>query len=63
MSGSKIKYAYIHKEELKKIMQTLGGDEKLTDKEFNDMFETVDVDGSGTVDFDEFVAMMKAKPV
>jgi len=41
---------------LKEILREL--DDQLTDHELNGMIEEIDSDGSGTVDFDEFMEMM-----
>jgi len=41
---------------LKEILLELDG--KLTEEELNDIVEEVDSDGSGSIDFDEFLAMM-----
>ena len=41
---------------LKEILQEL--DSKLSEDELNGIIEEVDEDGSGTVDFDEFMEMM-----
>jgi len=47
---------YITPAVLKEILLEL--DNKLTDEELNDIVEEVDSDGSGSIDFDEFLAMM-----
>ena len=41
---------------LKEILQEL--DSKLSEDELNGIIDEVDEDGSGTVDFDEFMEMM-----
>ncbi|XP_018025537.1 troponin C, isoallergen Bla g 6.0101 isoform X3 [Hyalella azteca] len=41
---------------LREILKEL--DDKLTDEELDGMVEEIDADGSGTVDFDEFMDMM-----
>lgn len=41
---------------LREILKEL--DDKLEDEELDGMIEEIDADGSGTVDFDEFVEMM-----
>ncbi|XP_066146212.1 troponin C isoform X1 [Euwallacea fornicatus] len=41
---------------LKEILREL--DDQLTDRELDMMIEEIDTDGSGTVDFDEFMEMM-----
>lgn len=41
---------------LKEILREL--DDQLTDEDLNGMIEEIDSDGSGTVDFDEFMEMM-----
>ena len=47
---------YISTDTLKEILKEL--DNKLTDEDLNNIIEEVDEDGSGTLDFDEFMAMM-----
>merc|ERR1711994_1219260 len=47
---------YISTYTLKEILKEL--DNKLTDEDLNNIIEEVDEDGSGTLDFDEFMAMM-----
>ena len=47
---------YIPISALKEILHEL--DPKLTDHELDGIIEEVDEDGSGTVDFDEFMEMM-----
>ncbi|XP_023344064.1 troponin C [Eurytemora carolleeae] len=47
---------YITTGTLKEILHEL--DPKLTQEELNGIIEEIDEDGSGTVDFDEFVEMM-----
>jgi len=47
---------FITPETLKEILLEL--DHNLTDGELNDIVEEVDSDGSGSIDFDEFMAMM-----
>ncbi len=49
-------YGYITTETLKGILGEL--DPTLTEDELEDIVDEVDADGSGTVDFDEFMAMM-----
>mmetsp|Transcript_28148 Transcript_28148/g.39738 ORF Transcript_28148/g.39738 Transcript_28148/m.39738 type:complete len:151 (-) Transcript_28148:541-993(-) len=43
--------------ELKEVIQQLG--QKVTDKEISEMIKSVDKDGNGTVEFDEFVELMR----
>jgi calmodulin len=45
--------------ELKTVMQSLG--QQPTDAEIADMINEVDVDGNGTIEFSEFIAMMEKK--
>ena len=47
---------YIPITALKEILREL--DSKLTDEELDGIIEEIDEDGSGTVDFDEFMEMM-----
>jgi len=47
---------YITTAVLKQILHEI--DETLTDDDLNSMIEEIDEDGSGTVDFDEFMEMM-----
>jgi len=47
---------YITPKVLKEILLEL--DHKLTDDELNDIVDEVDSDGSGSIDFDEFMEMM-----
>merc|ERR1712054_747104 len=47
---------YISTDTLKEILKEL--DNKLTDDDLNNIIEEVDEDGSGTLDFDEFMEMM-----
>ncbi|XP_059096142.1 troponin C-like [Tigriopus californicus] len=47
---------YIPTSALKEILHEL--DAKLTDPELNGIIDEIDEDGSGTVDFDEFMEMM-----
>ena len=47
---------YISTEALKEILREL--DSKLTEEDLNNIIEEVDEDGSGTLDFDEFMEMM-----
>jgi len=47
---------YISTEILKEILHEL--DPKLTEEELHGIIDEIDEDGSGTVDFDEFVEMM-----
>jgi len=47
---------YIRTAELREIMRAL--DDKLTEDELDEMITEIDTDGSGTVDFDEFMEMM-----
>jgi len=47
---------YITDTALKEILREL--DSKLTDEELDGIIEEIDEDGSGTVDFDEFMEMM-----
>ncbi|KAL3267783.1 hypothetical protein HHI36_006912 [Cryptolaemus montrouzieri] len=50
---------YIPTSCLKEILREL--DDQLTDRELQLMIEEIDTDGSGTVDFDEFMEMMTGK--
>ena len=47
---------YISTDTLKEILKEL--DSKLTDDDLENIIEEVDEDGSGTLDFDEFMEMM-----
>jgi Ca2+-binding EF-hand superfamily protein len=47
---------YIKTTELREILRAL--DDKLTEDELDEMITEIDTDGSGTVDFDEFMEMM-----
>ena len=47
---------YISTDTLKEILKEL--DNKLTDDDLENIIEEVDEDGSGTLDFDEFMEMM-----
>ena len=47
---------YISTDTLKEILKEL--DSKLTDEDLENIIEEVDEDGSGTLDFDEFMEMM-----
>ena len=47
---------YISTETLKEILREL--DNKLTEEDLDSIIEEVDEDGSGTLDFDEFMEMM-----
>jgi len=47
---------FIRTEQLKEILREI--DDKLTEEELDGIIEEVDEDGSGTMDFDEFLAMM-----
>jgi len=47
---------YIKTSDLREIMRAL--DDKLTEDELDEMITEIDTDGSGTVDFDEFMEMM-----
>ncbi|XP_018324500.1 troponin C-like [Agrilus planipennis] len=47
---------YITTDLLKEILKEL--DDKMTPADLNEMIEEIDVDGSGTVDWEEFKAMM-----
>lgn len=47
----------LDKEALGQLLAALGED--LTDEELQQIFDNVDEDGSGEVDFDEFIAMMR----
>eukprot|EP00090_Calanus_glacialis_P040231 TRINITY_DN70128_c0_g1_i1.p1 TRINITY_DN70128_c0_g1~~TRINITY_DN70128_c0_g1_i1.p1 ORF type:complete len:172 (-),score=77.24 TRINITY_DN70128_c0_g1_i1:38-526(-) len=52
----KQRMGYISTETLKEILREL--DSKLTEEDLNNIIEEVDEDGSGTLDFDEFMEMM-----
>ncbi len=45
--------------ELGTVMRSLGMN--LTDSEVNDIVAEYDADGSGTIEFEEFIAMMESK--
>uniref|UniRef100_A0A1B6CTM1 EF-hand domain-containing protein n=1 Tax=Clastoptera arizonana TaxID=38151 RepID=A0A1B6CTM1_9HEMI len=47
---------YITTDVLREILKEL--DEKITDDDLDNMIDEIDADGSGTVDFDEFMAVM-----
>ncbi|XP_013777290.1 troponin C-like [Limulus polyphemus] len=47
---------YINVSDLRDILRAL--DDKLTEDELDEMIAEIDTDGSGTVDFDEFMEMM-----
>ncbi|KAJ2355702.1 hypothetical protein GGF43_002530, partial [Coemansia sp. RSA 2618] len=47
----------ISPEELRDVMQTLGSNPK--EEDLRDMINEVDVDGNGTIDFEEFMMMME----
>uniref|UniRef100_A0A1W7RAV8 Calglandulin n=1 Tax=Hadrurus spadix TaxID=141984 RepID=A0A1W7RAV8_9SCOR len=47
---------YINVSDLRQILRAL--DDKLTEDELDDMIAEIDTDGSGTVDFEEFMEMM-----
>lgn len=47
---------YIQTSALREILRAL--DDKLTNDELDEMIAEIDTDGSGTVDFDEFMEMM-----
>jgi len=47
---------YIKTSDLRDILRAL--DDKLTEDELDEMITEIDTDGSGTVDFDEFMEMM-----
>ncbi|XP_015792357.1 troponin C [Tetranychus urticae] len=47
---------YIKTSDLREILRAL--DDKLTEDELDEMIAEIDTDGSGTVDFDEFMEMM-----
>ncbi|KAK2709014.1 hypothetical protein QYM36_014595 [Artemia franciscana] len=47
---------YIPTSSLKEILREL--DDQLTEEELDMMIDEIDTDGSGTVDFDEFMEMM-----
>jgi len=49
----------IGKEELTQLLEALG--ENLTEDEIGAMMREVDEDGSGQIDFEEFLGMMKKK--
>merc|ERR1712165_486107 len=52
---------YISTDTLKEILKEL--DSKLTDEDLENIIEEVDEDGSGTLDFDEFMEMMAGRGV
>ncbi|GIX92721.1 troponin C [Caerostris extrusa] len=47
---------YINVADLREILRAL--DDKLTEDELDEMIAEIDTDGSGTVDFEEFMEMM-----
>jgi len=47
---------YINVRDLREILRAL--DDKLTEDELDEMITEIDTDGSGTVDFEEFMEMM-----
>jgi len=47
---------YINVSDLRDILRAL--DDKITEEELDEMIAEIDTDGSGTVDFDEFMEMM-----
>nr|ACD11814.1 hypothetical protein [Isometrus maculatus] len=47
---------YINVSDLRQILRAL--DDKLTEDELDEMIAEIDTDGSGTVDFEEFMEMM-----
>nr|XP_018907594.1 PREDICTED: troponin C-like isoform X5 [Bemisia tabaci] len=47
---------YITTDVLREILYEL--DDKMTDDDLDEMIEEIDADGSGTVDFDEFMEVM-----
>jgi len=53
----KDKSGFIDAKELKSVMNTLG--EKLSDEEISAMIKAADLDGNGTIEYEEFVKMMK----
>ncbi|XP_072971799.1 calmodulin-1-like [Typha angustifolia] len=50
---------YISLEELNTVLQSLG--QNPTNEELHDMIKEVDVDGNGTIDFEEFLNLMAKK--
>lgn len=50
---------YITSSDLRSVLQCLG--EQLTEDEIEDMINEVDIDGDGRIDYDEFVASLKAE--
>jgi len=40
------------------VTSCTNGREQLTEKDLDNLIEEIDTDGSGTVDFDEFMEMM-----
>ncbi|CAK5034976.1 unnamed protein product [Meloidogyne enterolobii] len=50
---------YINVSDLREILRAL--DDKITDDELDEMIAEIDTDGSGTVDFDEFLEMMSGE--
>lgn len=49
---------YINVSDLREILRAL--DDNITEEELDEMIAEIDTDGSGTVDFDEFMEMMTA---
>ncbi|RNA44698.1 neo-calmodulin-like isoform X2 [Brachionus plicatilis] len=50
---------FITSSDLRSVLQCLG--EQLTEDEIEDMIEEVDIDGDGRIDYEEFVASLKAE--
>lgn len=56
VSGCVSGNGYIPTSSLREILAAL--DDQLTSDQLNEMISEIDTDGSGTVDFDEFMEMM-----
>uniref|UniRef100_A0A7E4W8Q4 Troponin C n=1 Tax=Panagrellus redivivus TaxID=6233 RepID=A0A7E4W8Q4_PANRE len=50
---------YINVSDLREILRAL--DDNITEEELDEMIAEIDADGSGTVDFDEFMEMMSGE--
>ncbi|KAJ1351253.1 Troponin C, isoform 2 [Parelaphostrongylus tenuis] len=50
---------YINVSDLRDILRAL--DENVSEEELDEMISEIDADGSGTVDFDEFMEMMSGE--
>ncbi|KIH44839.1 EF hand [Ancylostoma duodenale] len=59
IQGPKIGNGYINVSDLRDILRAL--DENVSEEELDEMIAEIDTDGSGTVDFDEFMEMMSGE--